>query len=234
MNKKVFSLLIVLLICINNLFSSDLIVFKNGNVIYGDIISYEENETITIKKNDKSVSTYYLPFILSIKTNVDVDNIIKEDQPSTYNLIKFQPRVKLNWYSSPPLYNFRGNVYNMEYKKKNKTQLFDFFSMIESEGLDKNTQKLIDKLMYEIEKQHKVLNSSAKSLVAGSILSLIPFFFKDGTTNSTTISSLASYVGIAGVSINLVTLGVMINHLGFNLDDLLIEIAESYNKNAIL
>ncbi len=234
MNKKIYSLLIVLLICINNLFSSDLIVFKDGNVIYGDIISYEENETITIKKNDNSVTTYYLPFILSIKTNVDLDNVIKEDQTTTYNLIKFQPRVKLNWYNSPPLYSFRGNVYNMEYKNKNKTQLFDFFSMLDSEGLDKNTKNLIDKLMDEIDKHNKVINSSAKSLVAGSILSLIPFFFKDESTNSTTISSLANYVGIAGVSINLVTLTVMINHLGFNLDDLLIEIAESYNQNAII
>ena len=95
MNKKILIILIALVTLFsNNLFSTDLIIFKNGSILQGKIISYEKDKLINFEKSDGTQILYDYSTVLTTRTNIDIDNLISQSLSPTYNMIKYYPRKK--------------------------------------------------------------------------------------------------------------------------------------------
>lgn len=69
--KRIFSSIIFILLIINSIYSIDLLILKDGTVLYGDIISYEKDEQINFMKDDGSTLIYNTSSISSIRTKIN-------------------------------------------------------------------------------------------------------------------------------------------------------------------
>jgi hypothetical protein len=64
--KRVITLILFLLFISSAVFSSDLLILKDGFVLVGDILSYEEDGAIKFQKQDGTSSLYDISSIASL------------------------------------------------------------------------------------------------------------------------------------------------------------------------
>lgn len=229
--KKKSILLILILLSLNNLFSVDFVVLKDGTIQLGTVISYEKDNSLIFEKNDGLIETYLSTNVLTIRTDVDLDKVITQTLSPTYNMIHYYPRKDMGAYSSPPRYVYQGQSYNMESMLGYPTQILEFFDILDKTGMDKNTEFLINKLEGQLKKNNTIVTASLISQIIGGSLMFVPYFVMDDSTSPVVIPDWARYTGIAGATIDIVGLSLFITRLGFNTDELVEEIALSYNKN---
>ena len=234
MRRKLITLFIILLFVTNSIFSEDILVFKDGNVLLGNIISYEKDNSINFERQDGTIEDIKSSLILSIKTNVDLDNVINQVLSPSYNRIQFYPRKNAGRLSYPPRYVYHGQTYDMESVGGYKSEILQFFDDLDPLTIDENTQTLINELFAKIKKNDKEFKTSLITQIVACTLMFTPYITMDDSDPlNITFPDWAGYTFLAGVGVELVGLGLLANAAFFNVDDLLEEIAISYNKNYI-
>ncbi len=232
MNKKILPIIIALVtLFTNNLFSTDLIVFKDGSVSLGKILSYETDKSINFEKNDGSQVLLDYSTVLTTRTNIDVDNLISQSLSPTYNMIKYYPRKSDGAYELSPRYTYKGQTFTMESKWGRVTQILEFFDMLDKNQLNNETKLLIDELESKLKKNNNIIAAGAISQIVGMSLLFVPYFVMDESTDPVTIPNWANITAIVGLSVDLVGLGLFISQINFNQDKLVEQIAISFNQN---
>ncbi len=230
--KKILLLTIFLsIIFAGDIFSNDLIVFKDGTIQLGEIVSFEKDDTVKFKSLDGVLSEYSSSSILASRTNINVDNIIAQTLSPTFNTITYYPRNKEMAYELSPRFKYQGQIFKMESGWSRETQILEFFDMIKKNKLDNNTASLINELETAMEKQSNIFKTAAITQLTGLALIMVPLFAMDDSTNPISIPSWANWTGAAGIAIDVVALGIMISQIGVNQDQYLESIAESFNEN---
>ncbi|NCD06963.1 MAG: hypothetical protein EOL97_12660 [Spirochaetia bacterium] len=232
MNKKIIIILVSLItLFTNNIFSTDLIVLKDGSVSLGKIITYEKDKLIKFEKNDGTQVLYDYSTILTSRTNIDVDNLISQSLSPTYNMIKYYPRKSDGAYEISPRYTYKGQTFTMESKWGRVTQILEFFDMLDQNQLNNETKLLINELESKLKKNNNIISAGAISQLVGMSLLFVPYFVMDESTDPVTIPSWANITGLVGLSADLVGLGLFISQINFNQDKLVEQIAISFNQN---
>ncbi len=232
MNKKILPIILALVtLFTNNLFSTDLIVFKDGSVSLGKILSYETDKSINFEKNDGSQVLLDYSTVLTTRTNIDVDNLISQSLSPTYNMIKYYPRKSDGAYELSPRYTYKGQTFTMESKWGRVTQILEFFDMLDKNQLNNETKLLIDELESKLKKNNNIIAAGAISQIVGMSLLFVPYFVMDESTDPVTIPNWANITAIVGLSVDLVGLGLFISQINFNQDKLVEQIAISFNQN---
>lgn len=231
MKKRFIILLLISLFSIGSLFCKDLLVFKDGSILLGDILSYEKDELIEFEKINGVIEYFDNSLILSTKTNVDLDSVINQTLSPNYNRIQFYPRKNAGRLSYPPRYVYHGQSYNMESTLGLPSELLQFFDDLDPLTIDENTQILINELFAEIKKNDKLLHTSLITQIVGCSLMFAPYItMDDSDPQNITFPDWAGYTALAGIGIDLVGIGLLAGAAFFNADSLIEEIAISYNN----
>ncbi len=231
--KRVITLILFLLFISSAVFSSDLIILKDGSVLVGDILSYEEDGTIKFQKQDGTSSLYDISSIASFKKQVDVDKEIQQKSTSSYNLIQYYPRPTKGKYI-PQRYVYKGKVYNMEFNVgyTRTKQVKEFYDALDKTYLDRNTEILMETLLKEVKQFNNINKRSLIMIGIGFPLLFMPYITSnDSDPENITFPDWAGYACIAGFAIDCIAVGMNISQYSINIDSLLEGIATSYNKN---
>ena len=231
--KRVITLILFLLFISSAVFSSDLIILKDGSVLVGDILSYEEDGAIKFQKQDGTSSLYDISSIASFKTQVDVDKEIQQKSTTSYNLIQYYPRTfKGNFL--PQRYVYKGKVFNLEsqWEYIKTKQVLAFYDALDKTNLDRNTEILMETLLKEVKHFNTVKISSLIMFGIGFPLLFMPYITSnDSDPENITFPDWAGYAGFAGITITCASVGMTISQAEIDIDSLVEGIATSYNKN---
>lgn len=234
MNKKLYFFLAFSLLFINNLFSTDLIIFKDGSIQLGEIISYENDEFVQFVNENGEIVNLLDKNILTFQKNIDLKNIITQSLSPSYNLIQFYPRKKSEIYEISPMYSYKGQRFKMETEWGKQTEILEFFEIFEKNtSIDDETQQLINQLKNNLKKENKIVKTSAILQITGMALLLSPYFFMDDSTTPVTFKDWTAIPAGIGLCLDFVGLGIILSRLNVNEDKLIEDIAISYNKNII-
>ena len=233
-NKALIVLAFFLLLGLpSKIMANDLVVFKNGTVQIGEIVSYQKQDFIKFKSIDGVVNDYPYNDILATRTNIDSDNIIAQSLSPTFNMITYYPRDKDGIYELSPRYKYKSQIFKMESEWGRETEILEFFDMIEQDNIDDNTASLINQLKADMSKQSKIIRNAAIFQLSGLTLLMVSFFVMDDSVSPPTIPNWSKWVSGAGVSLDLIGLGLLISQIGVNQDKYLEKIADSFNKNLL-
>ncbi len=208
-----------------SLYSLDVVTFRNGIIVKGEITNYTSLGEIAIKT---------IEGITLITPSEDVISIEKPDKLSisivncSEELIYYHEGVKKLFTHISPRYTYRGVSYTIDPEWGIDSDLEEFYSYLKEEHptLDNKTLSLITDLEIKMKDQNISMGIAGLLIASGTAMTFLPLNFDD-------IASTPTYgkvISISGLSLNIVGLGMMIYNAFINQGEYPRLIADSFNE----